>query len=103
MKSNSIPSNDAWSSEDQDVTVLSHHSINDAMDVQGSQLSFSFAWGLGASSEKTASPGELGEPYLSPLKAKQLKHALKVTGEPVGMVSGCATFVRQAVQAIKDE
>jgi hypothetical protein len=41
--------------------------------------------------------------YLSPLKAKQLQHALEVAGEPVGAVSDRSTLVWQVAQAIKDE
>lgn len=37
------------------------------------------------------------------MKAKQLQHALEVTGEPVGAASNLATFVWQALEAIKDK
>lgn len=73
------------------------------MGVHCSQLSFSFAWGLGTG-EMTASRGKLGrKAYLCPPKAEQLQHALKVASEPVGSVSGDATFVWQALQAIKNK
>lgn len=45
----------------------------------------------------------MSKTYLSPLKAKQLQHALEVTGEPVGAVSDRLTLVWQAAQAIEDE